>query len=351
MAGLIRILSIDGGGIRGIIPGQILIHLEKILRAKTKNKEARIADYFDFIAGTSTGGILTCLYLCPDQSKKTNIPRCRYSAEEVVNFYLEHGAEIFQAPLWHRIFSLFGLIKESYRVGKLEKNLHQYFGNINLNHLIKPCLITSYNIEERYTHFFTKHDAEKSPEYNYRLKDVARATSAAPTYFKAARIKSLAKKFYPLIDGGVFANNPALCAYTEVCKTFNGYPTARDMVILSLGTGDDEKAIPYNQAKNWGKIGWAIPILKVLTSGNSETVDYQLKTIFKAVQKPNQYLRINPKVSGAMTAMDNVSPENLKALVDYGRETAKKFNSQLEKIAELLIEDTINQEKHRKVGG
>jgi patatin-like phospholipase/acyl hydrolase len=62
-----RILSIDGGGIRGIIPGQILVILEEKLKAKTGNENARIADYFDLIAGTSTGGILTCAYLTPDK--------------------------------------------------------------------------------------------------------------------------------------------------------------------------------------------------------------------------------------------------------------------------------------------
>ncbi len=64
---LTRILSIDGGGIRGIIPGQILVILEEKLKKATANENARIADYFDLIAGTSTGGILACAYLCPDQ--------------------------------------------------------------------------------------------------------------------------------------------------------------------------------------------------------------------------------------------------------------------------------------------
>ncbi len=71
MAEKIRILSIDGGGIRGIIPAEVLIKLEEKLAIKTKKRRARIADYFDLIAGTSTGGILTCCYLCPQPGSKT----------------------------------------------------------------------------------------------------------------------------------------------------------------------------------------------------------------------------------------------------------------------------------------
>lgn len=86
MSKLTRILSIDGGGIRGIIPGQVLIALEEKLKTKSKNKNAKISDFFDLIAGTSTGDILACAYLCPSEKDKS---KPEFSAEEVVNLYLE----------------------------------------------------------------------------------------------------------------------------------------------------------------------------------------------------------------------------------------------------------------------
>ena len=94
-----RILSIDGGGIRGIIPGQVLVALEKRLKGLSDDPTARIGDYFDLIAGTSTGGILTCLYLCPHPDQPT---RPRFSAEEAVALYFERGAKIFDIPIWHK---------------------------------------------------------------------------------------------------------------------------------------------------------------------------------------------------------------------------------------------------------
>ncbi|MDY6864177.1 MAG: patatin-like phospholipase family protein [Thermodesulfobacteriota bacterium] len=95
MARFIRILSIDGGGIRGIIPGQVLILLEQRLKELAGNQDTKIADYFDFIAGTSTGGILTCISLCPDLEKKPIRPR--FSAEEAVELYLRIDSELLYA--------------------------------------------------------------------------------------------------------------------------------------------------------------------------------------------------------------------------------------------------------------
>ena len=227
-----RILSIDGGGIRGILPGQILVALEEKLQDKSGKTEARIADYFDLIAGTSTGGILACLYLCPGEREPE---RPRFSASEAVELYLEYGDDIFDVSLWQRLSSGGGLWDEKYSEAELEKSLKEYFGDLKLSELLKPCLITAYDIRRRKAHFFKQHKAVTDPKRNFLVRDVARATSAAPTYFEVPKVMSLSSppKPYPLIDGGVFVNNPALCAYAEA-RTFG--KTAKDMFILSLGT-------------------------------------------------------------------------------------------------------------------
>jgi patatin-like phospholipase/acyl hydrolase len=180
MAKLTRILSIDGGGIRGILPGQIIVALEKKLQQKSGNANARIADYFDLFAGTSTGGILTCLYLCPDSNSPS---RPKFSAQEAVNLYLLKGGDIFKSNLAHKILSAGGMADEKYSAKNMEECLHNYFGDTKLSQLLKPCFITSYNIFDRTTHFFTQHDAAAKEGYDYLLRDVARGTAAAPPYF------------------------------------------------------------------------------------------------------------------------------------------------------------------------
>jgi uncharacterized protein len=330
---MVRILSIDGGGIRGIIPGQVLVALEEKLKKHSKDPEARIGDYFDFIAGTSTGGILSCLYLCPGANGKP-----QFSAADAVHLYTQYGKDIFQLSFWEKIKSVGGLLEEKYASSKLEKYLLQYFGEIKLDQLLKPCLITSFKINENgQPFFFTTHDAiKKGAPYNFYVRDVCRATSAAPTYFETAYIKAMDGKAYPLIDGGVFANNPSMCAYAEVRASLGG-ARAADMYIVSLSTGTTGVDISYAKAKKWGAVGWVKPLIDVMMTGVSQTTDYELKQMFHAVGKPENYHRIEPpKLTPEEAGMDNVSEKNIQNLIKIGESTALKFDAQLEEIARVV---------------
>ena len=333
MAKFTRILSIDGGGIRGIIPGQILVSLEKKLKKRSKKPDGRLCDYFDLIAGTSTGGILTCLYLTPD---KNSPKRPRFSSEEAVELYLERGDEIFDVSFWQKIKSGGGILDEKYSADELEESLRDYFGDLKLSELLKPCIVTSYDIKRRRTHFFTKQKAEKKQGRNFYVRDVARATSAAPTYFEVSQIKSLTNINYPLIDGGVFANNPTLSAYAEARK-FPGKPTAKDMVILSIGTGNIKKPYYYKEAKDWGLIQWIKPLIDIIMSAVPETVDYQLRKIYDAINKPKQYVRISPDLGDASPEMDNATLENLNALKEAGTSAAEDHEEKLDEVVNFLL--------------
>lgn len=345
MAEYTRILSIDGGGIRGIIPGQVLVALEKKLQKATKRPNARIGEYFDLIAGTSTGGILTLFYLFPDPKKKSaltmNGSMPKFTAEQAVKLYLKKGDDIFDVSLGQKIRSVGGLIDEKYSADELEDILDEKLDGKKLSDLVGPCLITAYDIRRRRAKFFTSLDAQEiGGAHDYYLKDVARATSAAPTFFEVAKIQSTGKAdkdFYPLIDGGVFANNPALCAYAEVRANFQNRPTAKDMVILSLGTGESKKSYKYGIAKNWGLMGWAKPVIDIMMSGVSETVHYQLKQIFDSIEKPEQYVRITTELDSAHSDMDDASPDNLKYLKNEGQKLARRESKNLDKIVKLLI--------------
>ncbi len=346
----IRILSIDGGGIRGIIPGQLLYQLEQRLQRLTDNPEARIADCFDLIAGTSTGGIIACLLLCPHPE---NRHQPRYSARDVLSLYIDHGGEIFDIPLGHRIRSAGGTIDEKYPADGIEGALEEYLGDLWLSELVKSCLVTSYDIQRRQAHFFTKHGAQANQARDFRVRDVARATSAAPTYFETAQIRSRSDVPYTLIDGGVFANNPALCAYAEVragfARAHHIIPPARasGMMILSLGTGRVDSPYSYEEAKDWGIINWLRPLMDIIMTGVSETVDYQLRQIYDAVGVPEQYLRIEPHIDAheVNNAMDDATPENIAALRDLGREVYKHNQEPLERFLDRLIRPLVGDDQ------
>jgi patatin-like phospholipase/acyl hydrolase len=330
---LTRILSIDGGGIRGVIPGQILVILEEKLKNKTGNPDARIADYFDLIAGTSTGGILTCAYLTPD---KENPGRPKFNASEVVDLYLKNGGDIFNISLGHKLRTMGGILDEKYPESGLEKALLKYFEDTKLSELLKPCLITSYDIKRRQGHFFTQHDAARKKGWDFLVREVARATSAAPTYFQCSDVKSVSEVSYPLIDGGVFVNNPSLCAFAEV---YNEYKTApNQMAIMSLGTGYSRKEYDYDKAKDWGMVQWVKPLIDIMMSGVSDVVDYQLRQMFEAVGVSSQYLRINTEMPIDVNPdMDDASPKNLQALKELGTYTAQTFDAQIDAFVELIV--------------
>lgn len=337
MARYIRILSIDGGGIRGLLSSSLLTGLEQRLCAASGRSDARLADFFDFFAGTSTGGILTMLYLTPEPGRPD---RARYSADEVVRIYEECGGTVFRSTLWRKLRSGGGFLHKKFDAAGLEAAFEQHFGDARLQDLVRPCLITAYDVERGKAHFFTQHDARTRPGHDYLARDVARATSAAPTFFPVARIRNDLDEGLACIDGGVFANNPALCAFAEVCDK-HPQTTPREMVIFSVGTGQAPMRLDYATVKDWGIVRWAAPLAEIMVSGASDTVDYQLRKLFDAARCEDHYLRVNPILPEGQLPrpyIDDATPENVEALKALGRETAETYGDLLDGLIEKLLE-------------
>lgn len=326
-----RILSIDGGGIRGILPGMLLVALEKKLQDKEKKPTARIADYFDLVAGTSTGAILCSAYVCPDA---TGTPK--FSAQEAVNFYLQDGDEIFDVGIWKTISSLGGVSDEKYPATELERVLKTAFGDTKLSELLKPTCFVAYDVSSRLPVIFKQHSAV-AKKRDFLVRDVLRATSAAPTYFEVARIYSLPPlpQKYVLVDGGVVANDPALCAYSEAIK-FSNVAGIKDMIIVSLGTGKKLQGYSYSEVKDWGPFGWAKPAIDIALEGGPQMTAYYLQQIASTV-KNAKYYRLQPELYDADPTLDNASRENLERLHNAGLQNAAAFDNTLNEIATLLV--------------
>ena len=329
-----RILTIDGGGIRGLIPARVLVSLERKLQQRSGNPEARLANFFDLVAGTSTGGLIACLLLAPGDNEWTTA----FSAQDIVDLYLNHGSEIFAAPLMKRIRSLGGLRDERYEANGLERLLDDQVGDLWLSQLVKPCLITAYDVTRRHAKFFTQHDA-RNDDKDYPIKVVARATSAAPTYFEAMPGTN-GRSPYAYVDGGLFANNPTMCAYVEAYRKLAGKPTAENIVLLSLGTGQITKSYPYRSVKNWGMVQWLRPLIDIMMAGASETVDYQMKQLFAAHGRRDSYVRLQPEIAisdAELAEMDNVTPDNMERLLAVGVQLADENEAQLDALVEMLL--------------
>ena len=333
----VRILSLDGGGMRGIIPATVLEYVEKKIIEKTGNRNARLADYFDLVAGTSTGGILSAFYLTPSKTIFDDDPSTKYRASEALDFYANDGYKIFnqsKRKSWFGLRQLFNAAK--YSPKELEKILHKEFQYMQIEELLKPCIITTYNMLSKSSFFFSSREPKEKTREFY-VKDVLRSTSAAPTYFPPAFIKNLMSEEEMInIDGGVFANNPAMCAYSEARATdFNdiSFPGAKDMLILSIGTGGGQFELPKVQkSKRWGILPWATSIPNIMMDGSIDTVDYQMKNIFDSLNQEDKlnYKRIDvPKNKRTYSSdMADASPENVEALKKAGKEALKAAQSQ-----------------------
>ena len=304
-----RVLAIDGGGIRGLIPALVLTELER--RAGRRTYEM-----FDLIAGTSTGGILACAVCAPDA-----LP-----ASDLVQLYTEEGPKIFDRPLFQRIRSADGLLDEKYDDAALDSALERFLEHKRLAETLPDLIVPSYDTALPGPYFFKTTKAKETPETDdFPLSVVARATSAAPTYFEALEAGDKA-----LVDGGVFATNPAMCALAEVLNQEDLRP--RDVVLLSLGCGQRTEKHSFGEIKDWGLVGWARPILDVVFDGVSDAVNYQLERVLS----PDRYLRLQVELTLASDDLDDASEENLARLRSQAEELISTSSADLDALLAKL---------------
>ncbi len=326
-----KILSIDGGGIRGILPAMILQEMERRLRQRTGNANARIADCFDMIAGTSAGGMLACSMLYNHDGKKMD-------CATAVELFEQGGPKIFKKTFLNQIRRVFDSL---YPAKNIESVLADIFGNSQLSDSDKEGLITAYDITNREAVLFDTDSARREPHRDYRLADIARATSAAPTYFPVAEVSSMAGTQKCLVDGGIYANDPSLCAIIEakkkVWKETNCAPKIHDMYVVSIGTGRVSKSYLYNKAKSWGLVSWALPVIDILQSSGAEVISYQVSKLFEAEDCQSQYVRLTPEIGKASDQMDDGSVKNIEALKESANNYIQAHSADLDRVIDDLL--------------
>lgn len=278
-----KVLAIDGGGIRGLIAAIVISKMQEVLKKPAYK-------LFDIISGTSTGAILALVLTTP-QDNDNNQPK--YSSEDLTKIYQEHGSFIFKKPFWK-----FGILNAKYNHENLEKVLDIYFGENKFNNCLQKTIITAYETSQRTTKVFKSWYDESSA---ILTKDIGRCSSAAPTYFDP---KELTNKCY--IDGGIYANNSALCGYAEAKKLFPG----EQIKVFSIGNGKSTRPLTYDQIKGWGAIRWVRPLIDMLFDSSMQTVDHVLGLVLGA-----DYHRLQTELLIANDNLDDASPKNIADLM------------------------------------
>ena len=307
-----KVLSIDGGGIRGLIPALVIEEIEK----KTGKPASSL---FDLMVGTSTGGILA-LGLSLARSDDASP---RYSARDLAKLYADRGRDVFPRSFWRGVSTIGGLTEEKYPADGVESVLAEYFGDAPLSEALTHVMVTSYDIQNRVPFFLKSWRADRNA---VEMKDAARATSAAPTYFEPALV-GVGGSVRALVDGGVFVNNPAMSAFAEARLLFPG----EDVYLVSIGTGELIRPISYEESKDWGLAQWAIPILNVVFDGVSDAVDYQLRHVLG-----DDVVRFQTSLARANDDMDDASARNIDALRAEARRLIRSRRDALDGVCERL---------------
>jgi len=311
-----KILSIDGGGVRGLIPGMIIVELERRLGKP-------VSEVFDLIAGTSAGGHIALALSAPGKNGNT-----KWSAADLANFYRDAYGRIFPSTGNRFIGALRSITDERYSAEGIELVLEEIFGDVMLSEAMTEVLVTAFEVESGKPHFFLRSEARADKRLDHTMKFVARATSAAPTYFEpAAKIGSDEKLAF--IDGGVFANNPTMCGFAHAQKL--GFDED-DMTIVSIGTGAVSRELVYEEVRDWGLAHWARPILDITAQAGNHAIDWQLNQILRK----GHYFRIQPMMSGMRSSLDDARPETVTALEDVARDVIQENNAALDRICTLI---------------
>lgn len=297
------VLSLDGGGMRGVIPVRVLIELDKCL--KEAGYEGGLIDCFDLVAGTSTGGLIALSLTCTDQS-----------LDELLKTYRVAGPVVFPPS------ALGGAIRsiaaEKYPADGLEKLLRMWYGNTTLSEAKARTMIMSYDIA-----CGREVELRSWVDTDFPAFDAARATSAAPTYFSPLKRGSKV-----LVDGGIIANNPSLFAYSEARKLWTD---CRDLTIVSIGTAGHVHRMGHESTS--GILNWLDNIVPMYSTAQKRAVDSVLDMIPDV-----SYIRIEDQLSEKIN-MDDTSYRALKIMTEHAEALCTRFRPQLEDLAKKLKEN------------
>lgn len=328
-----RVLSLDGGGIRGIFPAVILNEIEKELKSKGF-ENWQIYQNVDLIFGTSTGGILAL-------ALSLGIP-----AEEIKNLYFDNASIIFGDGN-NKFISLF---KATHKRDNLEKLLVDIYKKYNDNDdpLLKDCKIpvavSIYDLHKGSPSVLKSryHDAFKR-DPNLHIFKAALSTSSAPTYYDPYSsddyldLDGKPVEFKYKVDGGVWANNPSLIALIEAQKAFK--KELKDLNLISIGTGQSI-FLEKNRKKSFGIWYWMNKkrIIELFMQGQSQQVENILSLLKNGIDKQEpdnfSYLRLNTlfKTEVENIEMDETNVNRLKDLEKRALEVYKENKVEIFKL-------------------
>jgi|GEM_PF-3135452 len=298
--GTIRILSLDGGGVRGVITAELLAEIER-------QTGRSIYDLFDVFSGTSAGSIpITCILANHAEGKSIS---CAVLAET----FEHHAHPVFREHWARNLFTLSGMLAPKLGSKTRQKAFLARIGSTLFGQLEKPLMLTSFDINSNQPVNLRSWDPEWAP---YRAADLVVAATAVPVLFQP--VLTPAPKIRALVDRGIYQNNPAGLILEEVVSA---YPD-RDIYLLSIGTGTVNTRMLSEGGEGWGGIGWIENIFPLITHATSQDTDdwiVRFRKFSAHRHKTIYYERLDPVLDHSISA--TFLPEHIPAL----RQSAKSY--------------------------
>ena len=307
-----RILSIDGGGVRGVIPARILTEIEE--RAKKP-----ISELFDLVVGTSTGGIIACGVTKKDPLK----------ASQIIEFYREQCPKIFKVPtLWDKIKNVNNIWGPKYDRRLYDDVTTEFFGDSKVSECICKMAVPTFSLSKGIPYYFS--NVTRQPDTF--LRDVASACGSAPTYFNPKVFKDIQGNNQVHIDGGIYANDPVTLGISLALVEQPGL-SKDDIFIVSLGTGNPKFVLEPSILTHGGIFNWMTKadLLDTIMDASSHFYNQQLAQVFQ------DSIRIQFELTPESSSMDNATSKNMDLLISIAEDYIQKNSSIIDNIVKRTL--------------
>ena len=312
-----RVLSLDGGGVRGLVPALILAEIER-------RTGQPISKSFDLIVGTSTGSILALGLTRPSDA---DAHKPAFSTNDLVRLYQDQAARIFPSSLGPLRY-LRRIFRPKFDPAGVELLFHSDFEDVRLQEALTNVAVPAYDIETNNRVWFTSWGGQG----HFYMRDIVRGATAAPTFFPPARVAYRAPdktiQYLSLVDGALFANNPAQDALAfGLIMRDNKLP----LLLVSVGTGRSARKYSFNEAWGWGMLGWMDPLLDIAFSDPAINGIVERK-----LEGHGDYFRVQVDLGTPPIELDDSSPEAIGRLEARTQDFMTKHHEAIDGIVAQL---------------
>lgn len=312
----IRILSLDSGGIHGIISAYSLRYLEK-------KSGKSINELFDLIVCVSTGAIQATMLTIPGPQHQPV-----YSAQNVLDYYNNDIATLLRIPLWWRIISVDGFLRPKLNSNQVYNSIKQMSNASKLSSLLNHVVIVTFDLRTNWIILFDNLVAQKDPSKDFMLVDVIYSAISAPTKIGPREITNLTDtKKYTLIDGATMSTDPATIALMVATKLYPDNPK----YMLSLGNGESPPNINLDTVGTWGLLDWATPLTGTLLNARTNLTQKLMYMLYHdKFSQLKYYVRINRRLPQSVSDSFGSSAEQIITLNQVGKQMMQEYQAQLD---------------------